>query len=113
MAIPVPVPVLDHVVINVADRLDEASALYRRLGFQLSDFVIVAQDPALSAQVYSHLFGTVRILACQDGAFVMKAGEAKVRFARVPRRASARCRRIMTARRACPRSASAATIWRR
>ena len=213
MTIPVPVPVLDHVVINVADRLDEASALYRRLGFQLSErghhtlgssnhlavfgenylellgyepgrgdrrkdlwqaptgltglvwktqdaesawmhlqrqdldgdapaafhrpvtlpdgeaseahfrtvrlrptlilngrsffcqhdtphavwqaawqthpngvrdiseFVIVAQDPALSAQVYSHLFGADRILACQDGAFVLKAGEAKVRFA--------------------------------
>lgn len=30
-----PVPVLDHVVINVASQLDEASALYRRLGFQL------------------------------------------------------------------------------
>lgn len=30
-----PVPVLDHVVINVADRLDEASTLYRKLGFQL------------------------------------------------------------------------------
>jgi len=213
MAIPVPVPVLDHAVINVADRLDEASALYRRLGFQLSErghhtlgssnhlaifgenylellgyepgrgerradlwqaplglsglvwktqdaestflhlqrhdldgdapasfhrpvtlpdgeaseahfrtvrlrpalipngrsffcqhdtphavwqaawqthpngvqgiseFVIVAQDPARAAQVYSHLFGADRILACQDGAFVLKAGEAKVRFA--------------------------------
>ncbi|MCS3431438.1 VOC family protein [Klebsiella sp. BIGb0407] len=32
-----PVPVLDHVVINVANQLDEASALYRRLGFQLSE----------------------------------------------------------------------------
>ncbi|MFS2225852.1 VOC family protein [Pantoea sp. B65] len=29
-------PVVDHVVINVADRLDEASELFRRLGFQLS-----------------------------------------------------------------------------
>ena len=36
MAIPVPVPQLDHAVINVADRLDDASALYRRLGFQLT-----------------------------------------------------------------------------
>lgn len=213
MAIPVPVPVLDHAVINVADRLDEASTLYRRLGFQLSErghhtlgssnhlaifgenylellgyepgrgerradlwqaplglsglvwktqdaestflhlqrqdldgdapalfhrpvtlpdgeaseahfrtvrlrpalipngrsffcqhdtphtvwqaawqthpngvqaiseFVIVAQDPAHAAQVYSHLFGADCILACRDGAFVLKAGEAKVRFA--------------------------------
>ncbi|PIJ48500.1 hypothetical protein BL250_15925 [Erwinia sp. OLTSP20] len=31
-----PSPVLDHVVINVADKLDEASNLYQRLGFQLS-----------------------------------------------------------------------------
>lgn len=31
------IPVLDHVVINVADQLDEASALFRRLGFQLSE----------------------------------------------------------------------------
>lgn len=29
-------PLLDHVVINVAAQLDEASALYRRLGFQLT-----------------------------------------------------------------------------
>lgn len=32
-----PVPVLDHGVITVANRLDEASARYRRLGFQLSE----------------------------------------------------------------------------
>ena len=31
------IPVVDHVVINVADQLDEASALFRRLGFQLSE----------------------------------------------------------------------------
>ncbi|OON41039.1 hypothetical protein BTJ39_03460 [Izhakiella australiensis] len=37
MTISLPVPLLDHVVINVADQLDEASALYRRLGFQLSE----------------------------------------------------------------------------
>lgn len=30
-------PILDHVVVNVADRLDDASALYRRLGFQLTE----------------------------------------------------------------------------
>ncbi|WP_342755453.1 VOC family protein [Pantoea sp. MBD-2R] len=29
-------PVLDHAVINVADRLDEAATLFRRLGFQLT-----------------------------------------------------------------------------
>lgn len=31
------IPVVDHVVINVADQLDEASTLFRRLGFQLSE----------------------------------------------------------------------------
>lgn len=30
-------PVLDHVVINVLDRLDEAAAQYQRLGFQLTE----------------------------------------------------------------------------
>ncbi|OSN02086.1 MULTISPECIES: VOC family protein [Lonsdalea] len=30
-------PVVDHVIVNVADRLDEACALFRRLGFQLSE----------------------------------------------------------------------------
>lgn len=30
-------PVVDHVVITVGDQLDEASALFRRLGFQLSE----------------------------------------------------------------------------
>jgi hypothetical protein len=29
----------------------------------ISEFVIVAQDPALSAQVYSHLFGSGKIIA--------------------------------------------------
>lgn len=29
-------PVVDHVVINVSDKLDDASSLYRRLGFQLT-----------------------------------------------------------------------------
>lgn len=37
MLVPTPKPVLDHVVINVADQLDAASALYRRLGFQLTE----------------------------------------------------------------------------
>jgi catechol 2,3-dioxygenase-like lactoylglutathione lyase family enzyme len=31
-----PLPTLDHVVINVRDQLDEAAALYRRLGFCLT-----------------------------------------------------------------------------
>ena len=34
--IPVPVPVIDHVVINARDRLDEAAATYQRLGFALT-----------------------------------------------------------------------------
>ena len=33
---PLPVPTLDHVVINVHDRMDEAQALYTRLGFALT-----------------------------------------------------------------------------
>lgn len=213
MAIPVPVPQLDHAVINVADRLDDASALYRRLGFQLTprghhslgssnnlavfgdnylellgyeagrahrrqdiwqapaglsglvwktgdadavwrylesqgidgdpaasfyrpvqlpdgsaqqarfrtvrlrpalvpngrsffcqhetpqavwqpvwqqhpnavtdiiEFVVVAQDPAAAALPYSRLFGADKLTACQQGAFVLKAGVATVRFA--------------------------------
>lgn len=31
-----PVPTIDHVVINVQDRMDEAQALYQRLGFALT-----------------------------------------------------------------------------
>ncbi|HEY4042693.1 MAG TPA: VOC family protein [Rhodopila sp.] len=31
-----PVPTLDHVVVNVRDRLDEAAEIYRRLGFTLT-----------------------------------------------------------------------------
>ena len=31
-----PIPVLDHVVVNVRDRLDEAAEAYRRLGFHLT-----------------------------------------------------------------------------
>ncbi|HAU5563677.1 TPA: VOC family protein [Serratia fonticola] len=213
MAISVPIPCLDHVVINVADRLDEASALFRRLGFQLTErghhslgssnhlavfgdnylellgfeagraslrqdvwqspiglsglvwktddadavwrylesqdidgnqparffrpvqlpdgneeqarfrtvplraalvpngrsffcqhetphavwqdawrqhpngvtdiieFVVVAQDPAAAAQPYSRLFGANALTACQEGAFVLKAGVATIRFA--------------------------------
>lgn len=47
----------------------------------ISEFVIVAQDPALSAQVYSRLFGASKVLACPEGAFVLRAGAATVRFA--------------------------------
>ncbi|MGB8928333.1 MAG: VOC family protein [Pantoea agglomerans] len=47
----------------------------------ISEFVIVAQDPALSAQVYSRLFGAAKVLACPEGAFVLRAGAATVRFA--------------------------------
>lgn len=48
---------------------------------KISEFVIVAQDPALSAQVYSRLFGAAKVLACPEGAFVLRAGAATVRFA--------------------------------
>jgi hypothetical protein len=33
---PIPVPTIDHVVVNVRDRLDEAAETYRRLGFTLT-----------------------------------------------------------------------------
>ncbi len=33
---PIPVPAIDHLVINARDRLDEAAATYRRLGFALT-----------------------------------------------------------------------------
>jgi len=33
---PLPVPTLDHVVVNVRDRIDEAAETYRRLGFTLT-----------------------------------------------------------------------------
>lgn len=45
------------------------------------EFVVVAQDPAAAAQPYSRLFGADKLTACQEGAFVLKAGVATVRFA--------------------------------
>ncbi len=33
---PRPIPVLDHLVVNVLDRMDDAATLYRRLGFTLT-----------------------------------------------------------------------------
>lgn len=36
MSQPLPVPTLDHVVVNVRDRIDEAAETYRRLGFTLT-----------------------------------------------------------------------------
>ncbi|WP_312979570.1 VOC family protein [Atlantibacter sp.] len=47
----------------------------------ISEFVIVAQDPAGSALVYSRLFGEERFQASHDGALVLKAGKATVRIA--------------------------------
>ncbi len=35
-SIPVPVPTIDHVVINARDRLEEAAAVFHRLGFSLT-----------------------------------------------------------------------------
>lgn len=45
------------------------------------EFVVVAHDPATAAQPYSRLFGADKLTACQEGAFVLKAGIATVRFA--------------------------------
>ena len=36
LALALPVPTLDHVVINVRDAMDDAAEIYRRLGFQLT-----------------------------------------------------------------------------
>jgi hypothetical protein len=36
MPYPLPVPTLDHVVVNVRDRIDEGAEVYRRLGFTLT-----------------------------------------------------------------------------
>lgn len=47
----------------------------------ISEFVIVAQDPAAATQLYSRLFGSSSIKASQEGAFVLAAGAASVRFA--------------------------------
>lgn len=47
----------------------------------ISEFVIVAQDPATATQLYSRLFGNFSIKASQEGAFVLAAGAASVRFA--------------------------------
>lgn len=45
------------------------------------EFVVLAQDPAAAAQPYSRLFGADKLTACQEGAFVLQAGVATVRFA--------------------------------
>jgi hypothetical protein len=34
--LPIPVPTIDHVVVNVRDRIDDGAATYRRLGFTLT-----------------------------------------------------------------------------
>ena len=36
MPLPLPLPTLDHVVVNVRDRIDEGAETYRRLGFTLT-----------------------------------------------------------------------------
>jgi Glyoxalase-like domain len=36
MAVPLPVPTLDHVVVNVRDRIDEGLETYQRLGFTMT-----------------------------------------------------------------------------
>ncbi len=48
---------------------------------EIVEFVVVAHDPAAAAQPYSRLFGADKLIACQEGAFVLKAGVATVRFA--------------------------------
>lgn len=45
------------------------------------EFVVVAEDPASAMLPYSRLFGPQRVTACDEGAFVLKAGVATVRFA--------------------------------
>lgn len=47
----------------------------------ISEFVIVAQNPARAARVYGQLFGEHYLYASHDGALVLKAGKATVRIA--------------------------------
>lgn len=48
---------------------------------EISEFVLVSRDPALSTDVYRQLFGSGRFRACLDGAFLLQAGVTRVRFA--------------------------------
>lgn len=49
----------------------------------ISEFTLVAQDPDAAAGVYRQLFGARRVLAAEEGTFILPAGAARVRFAPV------------------------------
>jgi hypothetical protein len=61
----VPVPVLDHVVVNVRDRIDEAADLYRRLGFVLTP----RGNHTLGSMNHLAIFGTdyLELIAAKPG----------------------------------------------
>ncbi len=46
----------------------------------ISEFVIVAQDPQQAAAVYGRLFGVERLESDKDGGVLLRAGAATVRF---------------------------------
>ena len=62
---PLPTPVLDHAVINVRDRLDEAAALWTRLGFTLTP----RGHHTLGSSNHLAVFGTdyLELLGVQPG----------------------------------------------
>src|SRR5690242_18981632 len=60
-----PVPTLDHVVVNVRDRIDEAADTYRRLGFTLTP----RGYHTLGSMIHLAIFGTdyLELIAVQPG----------------------------------------------
>jgi Glyoxalase-like domain len=71
---PLPVPTLDHVVVNTQDRLDEAAETYRRLGFTLTP----RGYHTLGSMNHLAIFGTdyLELIAVQTpGTPSVRAGE--------------------------------------
>src|SRR5437764_693725 len=82
-----PIPTLDHVVINVRDRIDEGAATYRRLGFTLTERgyhtlgsmnhlamfgtdyleLIAAPDPSDLGALFGRMFGTDAVRPVSGG----------------------------------------------
>ena len=71
-----PVPTLDHVVVNTRDRLDEAAETYRRLGFTLTP----RGYHTLGSMNHLAMFGTdyLELIAAQTtGTPLVMAGEGR------------------------------------
>ncbi len=65
MTLPLPVPTLDHVVVNARDRLDEALDIYQRLGFTMTP----RGHHSLGSMNHLAMFGTdyLELLAVPTG----------------------------------------------